>query len=222
MFLVKHISKIKSPFFVGFIISLLGALPLGYINVIDLQILLDQGTLASSLFILGIVFIEFFVLKITSAIASWLISQKKLVLFIEWFTLIFFLIIGYYFFININNQENFSTENLPLFAYPFLLGIFLNALNFIQWPYWSGVYVLLYQNNILEQKSKENHHFIYGAMVGTFVGMTFFAQIGYYFVADHRVAFSYYLNTIFALLFLGIGVFQLINTLLKTKKKIVS
>ena len=52
-----------NPILLGFFISLLGSLPLGYINVVGLQILLEQGIISHVLFVLGIVFIQFFVLK---------------------------------------------------------------------------------------------------------------------------------------------------------------
>ena len=72
----------KNPFVLGFLISLIGALPFGYINVISLQILLEQGKWASLSFIIGIIFIQYFVLKTVRKMAGWLISQQKLMLFI--------------------------------------------------------------------------------------------------------------------------------------------
>ena len=90
----------NNPFILGFAISLTVALPLGYINVISLQILLEQGNWATVSFISGIVFIEFFVLKAVSLGAKWLVEQKKLLLFIDTFTIAFFISIAIYFFTN--------------------------------------------------------------------------------------------------------------------------
>ena len=95
-FLDKYAPK-NSPFSLGFGISLMGALPLGYINVISFQILLEQGNWATVSFISGIVFIEFFVLKAVSFGAKWLVEQKRLLLFIDVFTIVFFLGISIYF-----------------------------------------------------------------------------------------------------------------------------
>jgi hypothetical protein len=55
--ITKFIPK-NNPLAVGFLISLIGALPLGYINAINLQILLEQGSHASFLFIAGILIIQ--------------------------------------------------------------------------------------------------------------------------------------------------------------------
>jgi len=140
----KYLPK-QSPLLLGFLISLMGALPLGYINVIGLQILLEQGNWAVVSFISGIVFIEFFVLKAVSFGAKWLVRQRKLLLFIDAFTIVFFSTIGYYFFSNINSGTNFSLTQLKLAQFPFILGLLLNSLNFIQWPYWSGIYIYLFR-----------------------------------------------------------------------------
>lgn len=208
----------NSPFALGFLISLMGALPLGYINVISLQILLEQGNWSTVSFISGIVFIEFFVLKAVSFGAKWLVEQKKLLLFIDVFTIVFFLSIGYYFFSNINNDKNFSLSQLQLAQFPFILGLLLNSLNFIQWPYWSGIYIYLFRTKKLDPRCNDNSIFIMGAMIGTLAGMLLFAHTGKYFLLENKAQFNKYLNTIFAILFLVIAIGQVIKVFIKRKK----
>ncbi len=116
-----------NPILLGFFISLLGSLPLGYINVVGLQILLEQGNISHLLFVLGIVFIQFFMLKSVSIGAKWLVKQKNLLLFIDVFTVLFFALLSYYFFTNYNVATS-SLSQFPLSGYPFLLGLFLNVL----------------------------------------------------------------------------------------------
>lgn len=55
----------------------MGTLPLSYLNVIGLQLLLEKGNLATIFFILGIVFVEFFALKITAFSAKLLVAYDK-------------------------------------------------------------------------------------------------------------------------------------------------
>jgi threonine/homoserine/homoserine lactone efflux protein len=214
------LNKIQSPWLYGFMISLLGSLPLGYINVIALQITLERGNIASIYFILGIVFIEIFVLKATAFGAMWLFSQKKLLLFIDIFMILFFTSIAYYFFSNIGTQQNFSLSNLKFSHYPFLLGLLLNTLNFIQWPYWSGVYIYLYQNGNVNLTSKtRKNHFIIGALIGTALGMIIFSQFGKLLLFDNKNQFNTYLNIIFTVLFLALALLQIIKFCLKQYKK---
>jgi hypothetical protein len=183
----------NSPFLLGFSISLIGALPLGYINVISLQILLEQGNWATVSFISGIVFIEFFVLKVVSFGAKWLVEQKKLLLFIDVFTIALFLGIAIYFITNIGNNKNFSLSQLQLAQFPFILGLLLNSLNFIQWPYWSGIYIYLFRTEKLDPKCNDN---------------SLFAHTGKYFLVENKIEISKYLNPIFATLFLVLSLGQ--------------
>lgn len=218
MKLLDKIAPKKNPLLLGILISLMGSLPLGYINVISLQILLEQGNWATVSFISGIVFIEFFVLKAVSFGAKWLVEQKKLVLFIDVFTIVFFLGIAVYFITNIGNDKNFSLSQLQLAQFPFILGLLLNSLNFIQWPYWSGIYIYLFRTEKLDPRCNDNSLFIMGAMIGTLAGMLIFAHSGKYFLVENKIEMSKYLNPIFATLFLVLAIGQIGKVFVKRKK----
>lgn len=208
----------KNSFALGFFISLMGTLPLGYLNVIGLQILLEKGNWATASFIFGIVAVEFFVLKIAAFGAKWLVEQKKLLLFIDIFTIVFFSGIAIYFYFNIGNEHNFSLAQLQLIQSPFVLGLALNSLNFMQWPYWSGMYLYIFRTKKIKPKTNQNNIFIVGALLGTFAGMMLFAQTGNYFLIDKKAAIGKYLNVIFTFIFLGLAFIQFINLFWKRRK----
>jgi len=217
---VKNIEKYlpkNNPLVIGFLISLIGTLPLGYLNVISLQLLMKNGHSASIQFILGVVSIEYVVLKVVSFAAKWLVQQQKLLLFIDIFTILFFSSIAYYFYATIGNEQNFSLTKLQLVQIPFLLGLLLNSLNFMQWPYWSGVFLYLYRTEKIKPNSNQNNLFIVGALVGTFVGILLFVEIGNYFLTDNKAVVGKYLNTIFMILFSALAFIQIINFLWKRK-----
>lgn len=218
MHILTNFAFKKNSFALGFFISLLGTLPLGYLNVIGLQILLEKGNWATASFIFGIVAVEFFVLKIAAFGAKWMVEQKKLLLFIDIFTIVFFSGIAFYFFFNIGNQKNFSLLQLQLIQFPFVLGMVLNSLNFMQWPYWSGIYLYLFRTEKIEPKTNQNNIFIMGALIGTFTGMMLFAQTGNYFLIDKKAEIGKYLNIIFTLIFSGLALIQLINLFWKRRK----
>lgn len=219
MKLIDKITPKNSPFFLGFLISLLGSLPLGYINVIGLQILLEQGSLAVISFISGVIFIQFFMLKTVSFGAKWFVKQTKLLLFIDVFTIIFFSLIAGYFITNIGNQENFSLSTLKLAQFPFILGLLLNSLNFIQWPYWSGIYIYLFRTEKLDPRCNDNSLFIMGVMLGTLSGMFVFAQTGKYILIQNKIEMSMYLNPVFASLFLVLAIIQIGKLSFQKKKQ---
>lgn len=220
MRILDKIAPKKNPLLLGIIINLMGSLPLGYINVISLQIVLEQGNGAAISFISGIVFIEYFVLKAVSFGAKWLVEQKKILLFIDIFTILFFLGIAIYFITNIGNDKNFSLSQLKLAQFPFVLGLLLNSLNFIQWPYWSGIFIYLFRTEKLDSRCNDNSIFIMGAMIGTFAGMLIFAHTTKYFLVENNIEMSKYLNPIFATLFLVLAVIQITKILLNRKKKV--
>ena len=181
-----------------------------------MQILLEQGNWASLSFILGIIFVQYFVLKMVYKIARWLIKEKKLVLFIELFTILFFLVIGVYFmYSSSTNHQDISLSKLILIQYPFLLAVFLNLLNFIQWPYWSGIYIYLFRTDKLDIRIKTRNKFIVGALLGTILGMFLFAPIGQFLIEANQIKISSYINTIFIILFLFLAFVQTIKFIFK-------
>ncbi|WP_074724459.1 hypothetical protein [Flavobacterium frigoris] len=205
----------KNPLMLGFLISLMGALPLGYINIISLQILLEQGNWASLSFILGIISVQYFVLQSVNKISGWLVNQEKLLLLIDLFTILFLLAIGLYFMSNTASHENSSLSYFKLAQYPFLLALFLNGLNFIQWPYWSGIYIYLFRTAKLDPKKKTNTIFILGAVLGTSLGMFVFAHFGQFLIVSNQIKMTTYLNTIFMALFLFLALVQTVKFILK-------
>ncbi|MBG6109710.1 membrane protease YdiL (CAAX protease family) [Flavobacterium sp. CG_23.5] len=215
MKMIADLLSKKNSLLLGFLISLIGALPLGYINVISLQILLEQGNWASLAFILGIISIQYFVLTTVNKIARWLVNQEKLLLLIDLFTIIFLLAIGLYFITTTDNHENSNVSQFKLAQYPFLLALFLNSLNFIQWPYWSGIYIYLFRTAKLDTNKMTNNKFVLGALLGTSLGMFVFAHVGQFLIVANHIKMSTYLNPIFMILFLLLALIQTVKFILK-------
>jgi threonine/homoserine/homoserine lactone efflux protein len=215
---IHKYSFTNKAFLLGFLISFIGSLPLGYLNIICLQILVAQGHLAIISFILGVTAVEFFVLKVVSFGAKWLVKQKKLLLAIDIFTILFFTSIALFFISN--NDETFVLSQLEYATYPFLLGLLLNGLNVIQWPYWSGIYIYVYRNNKLKTTKKANYLFIVGALIGTGIGMLLFAYLGQYILVENNIEISNYLNLVFAILFFILASIQITKLVINQNKKV--
>lgn len=116
---------------------------------------------------------------------------------------------------NIANDKNISLSLFKLAQYPFILAVFLNFLNFIQWPYWSGIYIYLFRTAKLDSQNSTNGIFILGAIMGTSLGMFLFAHIGQFLIAANQIKISASLNTVFMILFLFIAVVQTVKFILK-------
>lgn len=213
----KHLPK-NNPLVLGFLISLIGTLPLGYINIIALQILLEKGNWATIEFILGTVVIEYLVLKTVSYGAKWVVRQKKLCLLIDIFMIVFFIAIACYFFSIIGHETNAKITPFHIVKFPFFLGLLANTLNFMQWTYWSGVYLYLLRTEKIKMNKYQNNIFILGALCGTFMGMLLFANSGNYFLIGSKVVIFKYLNSIFTLLFSLLALIQIVSFFSKHKK----
>lgn len=83
---------------VGFVVSFLGSIPLGYLNVIGFDIYNSSGINATLMYLLGVVCVEFCVIYITLVFADKLNSKQNLLKFIEGFSVLFMFILAYVFY----------------------------------------------------------------------------------------------------------------------------
>jgi hypothetical protein len=74
---------------VGFIVSFIGSIPLGYLNIIGFQIYAEFGIENLVLYLLGVVFVEAFVIYCTLIFANRLINNIKLMRLIDVFGIFF-------------------------------------------------------------------------------------------------------------------------------------
>ena len=69
--------KIKN-IFVGFLISFIGSIPLGYLNVVGYEVYKNFGLNQTIFYLLGVISIEFIVIYFALLFANQLIENKKL------------------------------------------------------------------------------------------------------------------------------------------------
>jgi threonine/homoserine/homoserine lactone efflux protein len=125
--------------FVGFLVSFVGSVPLGYLNIVGYEIFTRFGIREAILYLLGVICIEFFVIFFTLLFANQLMNNRKLIKFIEGFSVLFMFFLAYVFF---ESSSNDSSQESVLDKYidysPYIVGLILSCLNFIQIPFWIG------------------------------------------------------------------------------------
>ena len=163
--------KLKN-IFVGFIVSFLGSLPLGYLNIIGVEIFYKSGMNALVPYLLGVIVVEAIVIYLTVIFSNQLAENKKLMKAIDFFALFFFLLLAYLFFANANQttKEHNYLENYAQYS-PFLIGMVLCGLNFLQIPFWMGWNLYLMNAKSISLAQKLKFYYILGTLVGTFFGM---------------------------------------------------
>lgn len=158
--------------FVGFLVSFIGSIPLGYLNVIGFGIYSKLGINSLIFFLLGVIFVEMFVIYLTLVFAKQLVKNKKLMKIIDFFAIFFLLIIGYSFYASANQTmvQQGILEKYAMYS-PFLIGMFLNCINFLQVPFWTGWNLYLMNGNHIFIVNKLKQYYIAGTLIGTFLGM---------------------------------------------------
>ncbi|MCF6130324.1 hypothetical protein L1S35_11625 [Flavobacterium sp. AS60] len=200
---------------VGFLVSFIGSIPLGYLNVVGFQVYDKAGLFPTALYLFGVIIIEFFVIYFTLIFANKLAANKKLTKYIEGFSIVFMFVLAYVFYSSANAKSDFSTS----FNYaPFLLGIVLSCLNFVQIPFWTGWNLYLLNGNYIEISKSRKYFYVFGTITGTFCGMLVLILSLHYFASNVDFLSKYLMQIIIPLVFVGLGFFQGIKYWMKHKK----
>jgi len=196
----------------GFIVSFIGSVSLGYVNLIALQLFALQGWAGLIPFALGVIFVEFWVIYFTFLGAKKLLANVKLLLWIDVFSFFFMLFLAFSF-LQTNDSKQSALPTYLTTLPAFVIGILLNSINFMQFPFWAGWNIFL----IEKQWIKTTHVYSYsiGAVGGTCAGMFAFVLLLHYFV----VSFSGHL---FFLIFITLACVPLWKVIKKTRARLRS
>jgi hypothetical protein len=157
---------------VGFIVSFVGSLPLGYLNIIGVEVFSKFGINSLVSYLLGVIVIEAIVIYFTVIFSNQLMNNKKLMKGIDFFAVFFLLLLAYLFYTHSNQtvKEHNYLEDYVQYS-PFLIGMVLCGLNFLQIPFWMAWNLYLMNANHISLAHKLKFHYIFGTLVGTFFGM---------------------------------------------------
>lgn len=164
--------KIIKNILVGFVVSFLGSIPLGYLNIIGFEIFREFGFSTLLLYLLGVVIIEAVVIYFTLIFANKLANNKKLMKVIDIFGIFFLLLLAYSFY---SHSSQTMTNHHYLEKYlvysPVVIGLFLSSINFLQLPFWTGWNLYLINGKYIIVNKQLKYFYILGTLIGTFSGM---------------------------------------------------
>lgn len=198
----------------GFLVSFIGSIPLGYLNVVGFQLFQKSAIQPTIWYLLGVISVEFFVIYFTLIFADRLAANTKRTKYIEGFSVLFMFILAVIFYFGSNSKTDFTIS----FDYsPFVLGIVLSCLNFIQIPFWTGWNLYLINGNYIEVSKSRKYFYIAGTIVGTFCGMLTLILSLHFFASNVDFLSKYLMQIIIPLLFFALGVYQAISFYKKYK-----
>ncbi len=153
------------------VISFLGSLPLGTLNVAAMQIGIQESIKDALYFSFGSLLVEMIYVRISLVGIDWVRRQEKLMKIMEWITLGIILALAIGSFISAA-KGNGATKNVMLQnnMHRFLLGMFMCAINPVQIPFWFGWSTVLFSKKILEPKKEQYNSYIIGIGLGTLLG----------------------------------------------------
>lgn len=184
------------------LVSFLGSLPLGTLNIAAMQISITDGIVAAILFSAGSLLAEIIYVRISLVAMDWIRKQEKILKALEWVTLIIVLALAAASFYAAMHPSVSKNAILDSPMPKFVLGFVMSALNPVQIPFWFGWSTVLFTKKVLLPKNDHYNIYIIGIGIGTFIGNCVFI-FGGRLVADrisnNQDILSWVIGGIFAL-----------------------
>jgi threonine/homoserine/homoserine lactone efflux protein len=199
------------------LVSFLGSLPLGTLNIAAMQIAITDGVAAAMFFSMGSLLVEVIYVRLSLVAMDWVRRQEKLLKALEWVTLVIVLALAassFYAAMNPTVNENvILSSTLPRW----LLGIVMSAVNPVQIPFWFGWSTILFTKNILQPRRDHYNVYILGIGLGTFAGNCIFI-FGGLMIANRINNNQHVLNWVIGGIFALTAVIQIWRMMRKKKK----
>ncbi len=156
------------------LISFLGTLPMGTLNISAMQISLSESVRPALYFSAGAVIVEMLYVRLTLVAMDWFKKHKKLLISMEWFTLVIILALAISSFYTALHPSIKTSPLLSNTVHRFWLGAGMSAVNPLQIPFWFGWSTVLATKQLL--LPKERHYLLYmsGIGLGTIIGHCIF------------------------------------------------
>ncbi len=208
-----RMSPLLRVFLWGMLISFLGTLPMGTLNVTAMQIGIQESIENALLFALGSLTVEMIYVRISLVGIDWVSRQDKLMRAMQWITLaiIIALAVGS---IMAALHPSDAAKNVVLQnkLHRTLLGMFMCAINPVQIPFWFGWSAVLFSKKILQPVSAQYNSYIVGIGIGTLMGNCVFI-FGGRFLVKHIQNSEAYINWVIGAIFTITAFIQLYKIL---------
>lgn len=207
--------------FSGLLVSFLGALPLGTLNITAFDIAASQSLTSAMWFAAAVVLVELIVVRLTLFGNERLQFGERLSNYLIPFGIALLLYLAITSFMaSAQISEMGSKVNLlPQINSAFILGFLLSALNPLHIPFWMTWNKVLASKRILETSKKSYTLYITGIGIGSLMGLGVFIFAGKYIFTNYE-SYGMITNLLMGLLYLGFSIylmFLLVKKRLKLK-----
>lgn len=197
---------------IGFLVSFIGSVPLGYLNVVGYEMYVAFGLKQTVFYLFGVISVEVVVIYFSLLFANRLLANKNILKFIEGFSIVFLFSLAFIFYWNASKE---ITNQAVLSSYidysPFIIGIILSSLNVIQLPFWTSWNLYLVNEDYIEISKTKKHFYVFGTILGTFCGMLVLILSLNYITLGFEFFKLFLFRFIIPFVFIVLGLLQLIK-----------
>ncbi len=190
-------------FFWGMLISFLGTLPMGTLNITAMQIGIQESVKNALLFVLGSLIVEMIYVRISLVGISWIQKQERLMKVMQWITLAIIVALAAGSIVAaLHPSDEAKNVVLQNNLHRTLLGMFMCAINPVQIPFWFGWSSVLFTKKILQPVNNQYNSYIVGIGLGTLIGNSLFIFGGKYLVqriSDSETYLNWVIGGIFSI-----------------------
>jgi threonine/homoserine/homoserine lactone efflux protein len=197
-------------FWVGWLISFLGQLPLGTMSITATQIAVAESFSNAWKYTIGVTIIEIAYVRLTVSGVAWIVEHKLFFDILNWLTVVLFLVLGVITFVQALKQQG---EKKPVLLNNklnrFVLGLTMSALNPAQIPFWFIWSSYLIVNvGVLTPGFAQFNVFSAGCGLGTVTGLAVYMYGGNYLIVKMKTN-TKILNIIMGVVFIIAALAQL-------------
>ena len=187
----------------GLLISFLGALPFGTLNLTAFDISASQGINAALWFALAVVLVELVMVRLTLYGSERLqIGERTLQYLLPLGILLLWYLSWSSYRGAFMDPVNTNGDMVPVFRSTFVLGLLLSGLNPLQLPFWFSWNTFLENKGILKKTIYHYSFYLVGIGSGTFLAMGVFIVMGRY-LFEYHAQYNMVVNIIMGTLYLG-------------------
>ncbi len=204
--------------FSGFLISFLGSLPFGTLNLTAFDISASQGVVAALWFAVAVVLVELIVARLAIYGNEKLTLTDRITNYLFPLGIVLLLYLAVVSFVDASQVSDAGPKVavVPQIGSAFLLGLLLSALNPLHFPFWMTWTKVLSTRGVLQKSSISYSFYMWGIGVGSILALMVFIFLGKYVFSNYH-EYSKMTNFFMGLLYLG---FSLYLTFLLIKKRL--
>ncbi|MEB8347477.1 hypothetical protein OO010_15595 [Flavobacteriaceae bacterium KMM 6898] len=195
---------------IGLLISFLGSLPLGTLNITAFQIAVFQDVPSASWFAMAVVLIELLMVRITLKWSGTIDLRNRFFFYTLPIAalILFYLSISSFMSISEDRELSTSLQLIPMIKSSFVLGLLLSVLNPMHIPFWMGWNNILIERKRLDKARGMQLSYMVGIGLGSMGGFMIFILLGKY-IFQNLNQYNYIIAFIMGCIYLGFSFYML-------------